>query len=264
VLSAICLLSYIFHAIAFYVQLNVSSAFMAQSQRDYVLPFFSAMNGNMNAYCLMGICMLLGAGSIAGDQRVNALMVYLSKPITRSDYLVGKWVGLMVSIFTVAVVPSLIFYVVMAAAYSSDGFFTQTHWLLPQILLAALVPSVVLSGLMTGISAWSRSSFTAGALFATLYVLTGIVANIIALAMFQHQVHLVMLVRHASIPGLIDAIAQRVFNAKIPGNRFRNPFSHKLITAPPFSFSLPCALVLVVVSIAAARIKIRAVEVVRG
>ncbi len=263
VLSAVCVLSYIFHAILFYVQANVSSVMMSQKPTDYVLPFFSAMNGNLNAYCLMGICMLLGAGSIAGDQRVNALMVYLSKPITRADYLIGKWVGLMLTIFSVAVVPSLLFYLMMMAAYSSNGFFAHTHWLPVQIVLASLVPSVLLSALMTGISAWSRSSFTAGALFASLYILTGIIANIIGFAMFTHHMNVIVMVRHASIPGIIDAIAQRIFSVTITRHEFRIP-GQPGIPAPPLSFSLSIAFALVVVSIAAARTKIHAVEVVRG
>ncbi len=263
VLSAVCVLSYIFHALQFYLEENVSTLMKAPSHVNYVLPFFSAMNGNLNAYCLMGICMLLGAGSIAGDQRVNALMVYLSKPITRTDYLLGKWVGLMLTIFAVAVIPSLILYMIMVAAYSSSGFFASTHWLLLQICLAALVPSVVLSALMTGISAWSRSSFTAGALFASLYIVTGIIANILALAMFAHQAHVILMVRHASIPGIIDAIAQRAFNVTLR-HRVFGYSSEMPVGAPPLSFSLSVATVLVVISIAAARAKIHAVEVVRG
>ena len=43
---------------------------------------------------LLFIALLAGAGSIANDNRANALLVYLSKPCRKVDYLFGKWAGL--------------------------------------------------------------------------------------------------------------------------------------------------------------------------
>lgn len=40
------------------------------------------------------IVLLVGAGSISNDFRANALLVYLSKPCDKRDYLLGKWFGM--------------------------------------------------------------------------------------------------------------------------------------------------------------------------
>ena len=53
--------------------------------------FWNALKGQ--GLFFMGITLLIGAGSISSDNRSNALLVYLSRPITRLDYLFGKWVG---------------------------------------------------------------------------------------------------------------------------------------------------------------------------
>jgi len=54
----------------------------------------------MNSFSILCIALVVGAGAIAADNRSNALMVYLSKPITKGDYLLGKWMGIFLAIFS--------------------------------------------------------------------------------------------------------------------------------------------------------------------
>ena len=60
--------------------------------------FWSAMCGDFNALLMMVIAVAIGAGSIAADNRSNALLVYLAKPIGKTDYLIGKWLNLFLTI----------------------------------------------------------------------------------------------------------------------------------------------------------------------
>ena len=44
------------------------------------------------------LAMLVGSGTISNDNRANALLVYLSKPCTKLDYIVGKWLAVFIAI----------------------------------------------------------------------------------------------------------------------------------------------------------------------
>ncbi|MCH7945821.1 MAG: hypothetical protein IIC73_07390, partial [Armatimonadetes bacterium] len=51
---------------------------------------------SFSQFWMMFIGLIAGVGVIANDNRCNALLVYLSKPCTKKDYIIGKWVGVFV------------------------------------------------------------------------------------------------------------------------------------------------------------------------
>ena len=53
-----------------------------------------------------------GAGLIANDLRTGAILVYLSRPLTRRDYVIGKLGVLMALNLSVTLLPGLLLYVV--------------------------------------------------------------------------------------------------------------------------------------------------------
>jgi ABC-2 type transport system permease protein len=65
-----------------------------------------------------------GAGLIANDRRANALQIYLSKPLTRVEYVAGKAATLVVLLLVVTWVPAMLLLLVQIlsrAACSSSG-----------------------------------------------------------------------------------------------------------------------------------------------
>src|SRR5213083_2540023 len=48
-----------------------------------------------------------GAGLIANDRRANALQIYLSKPLTRAEYVFGKLITLLVFLVGVTWLPAM-------------------------------------------------------------------------------------------------------------------------------------------------------------
>src|SRR6476660_521273 len=50
----------------------------------------------------------VGAGLIANDRRANALQIYLSKPLTRAEYVFGKLAILMIVLLLVTWVPAML------------------------------------------------------------------------------------------------------------------------------------------------------------
>jgi len=54
------------------------------------------------------ITVYVGAGLIANDRRANALQIYLSKPLMRTEYIFGKLAVLMVFLTLVTFVPAMV------------------------------------------------------------------------------------------------------------------------------------------------------------
>ncbi len=129
-------------------------------------------------FLLMAVVLLGGAGLIANDLRANALLVYLSKPCTKLDYVFGKFMGLFTVLVAALGLPALFFYVYGALNYREHGFLSDDPWLGPKILICVTLVSAYQASIMLGISSLFRQGRLAGAAYAGIYVLSGLFAGI--------------------------------------------------------------------------------------
>ena len=111
-----------------------------------------------------------GAGLIANDLRTGAILVYLSRPLTRRDYILGKIGVLLVLNLSVTLLPGLLLYVI-AISLAPDQFLKwELAWIAPLVVLQALVISTVTSLVALAVSSLSRSTRVAGLSFFGLLV----------------------------------------------------------------------------------------------
>lgn len=228
------------------------------------------------------LALVIGAGSIAADNRANALLVYLSKPITRTDYLLGKWAGIFLPLAFVSWTPAFLLYLFFLAAYTDDGFLRQNATLVLRMTAATLLPAALHASLITGFSAWSRSPRLAGALYAGLYLVLGTLAGITSGILLRNAARddqdttRAVTVMSLSVEGVIRGVGmhlygidpQRASGPPAFGGRRRGrgngppaPFGGR---RPPLVPLLLVGGVLIALPLAAARARIRAVEVVSG
>lgn len=270
IVVAISVLPFLGHGFLLYLQsqlgMQQNPLMQTEPKERWALTVFQSLNGDINSICLLLIALTAGAGSIAADNRANALQVYLAKPITKGDYLFGKWMGVFLALFGVGFVLSLLLYVFLALSFFSDGFFKDDPWLIVHLTLAAMIPAVIHTSLLLGVSAWSKSASVAGAIYASVYFACNIiVGSVVGPLLFKDDVKASSLVQHFSIGGVIDGLSQNVLRVT-----FRDFFrmgedgmpAH--IAPPALSAMLGLGVTLVVVSLVAARLRIRAVEVVQG
>lgn len=169
------------------------------------------------------IALILGAGAIANDNRANALLVYLSKPCSKLDYIVGKWVGIFLPLLLVMAIPTLLFCFYGAMSYQSYGFLSSDPWLI--VKLAALLPlaAAMHASLVLGISSLFNQGRLAGASYAGLYFLTNFFTQLMVIAFqmsLRHGRHgrmsldnvpaTVMNLYYASIDGLQIGLAKGI------------------------------------------------------
>jgi len=118
---------------------------------------------------LLIVALLIGAGSIANDNRSNALLVYLSRPVSKLDYIFGKWLGIAIPIAAIVFVPMLTYYGYCAMSYAKYGFFSQDHWIIVKIFLIPICAGIVHASLSIGISSMFNQGRIAGATYAAVY-----------------------------------------------------------------------------------------------
>jgi ABC-2 type transport system permease protein len=108
------------------------------------------------------ITIFAGAGLIANDLRTGAILVYLSRPLTRRDYVLGKFGVLFILNLFVTLVPGLLLYLI-GLALAPDKFATWSlAWIGPAVVLQSLLTSTVMSLVGLATSSLSRSARVAG------------------------------------------------------------------------------------------------------
>jgi ABC-type transport system involved in multi-copper enzyme maturation permease subunit len=106
------------------------------------------------------------SGLIANDLRTGAILVYLSRPLTQRDYIVGKLLVPLTLNLAVTLVPGLVLYLVCLALAPEQFLRWDLAWISPAIVAHALAVSLVVSLLALSISSLSKSARVAGLGFA--------------------------------------------------------------------------------------------------
>jgi ABC-2 type transport system permease protein len=185
----------------------------------------------------------VGAGLIANDRRANALQIYLSKPLTRADYVAGKLAILVTFLLLVTWVPVLLLLLLQVAFAGSMTFVRTNLYLFPAITLVSFIQVLVASFTMLALSSLSNSSrfvaiLYAGAVLFTdamFVVLRGIVGSTMP--------------SWISFPANLAQIGDVIFRVR---PRYETPWPVSLVVV----------LALVVVSLSVLERRVRGVEVV--
>ena len=84
---------------------------------------------------LFFITIYAGSGLIASDRRANALQVYLSKPLTRVQYVLGKLLALAVFLLAASWLPAMALLALQMIFAGSSDFIRDNPSLVPAITL---------------------------------------------------------------------------------------------------------------------------------
>ena len=97
------------------------------------------------------------AGLIADDRRTNALQLYLSKPLTRVEYILGKLVPPLVYVLAVTLVPALLLLLLQIVFAGSLTFLRANLFLLPAITLYAIIQALLSAFAILALSSLTNS-----------------------------------------------------------------------------------------------------------
>ncbi len=128
---------------------------------------------------LFFITVYAGTGLIANDRRANALQIYLSKPLSRIEYIFGKFAILLALLLLVTWLPAMLLLVIQVMFAGSFTFFLQHLYLVPAITIFSLIQVATVALAMLALSSLSKSSRYVGILYAGLIFFSQAVYGIV-------------------------------------------------------------------------------------
>jgi ABC-2 type transport system permease protein len=173
VASLICPLVY---TILIYLHHNANALAAFGISPDQVLPidaaFFQFFVG-LQALLAFLVAVLVGPTLVSPDLVHNALPLYLCRPLTRSEYLLGKMVVLVALLSGITWIPGELLFLFQAFLGGGEWLLGegQKGWLAVAIFLSSMAWILVLTLLALALSAWLRwRAIASGAFFALFIV----------------------------------------------------------------------------------------------
>lgn len=169
---------FVVRAVQLYISSNYPQASLLAPSANTFRTFLEQQD-----FFVFVITVYVGAGLIANDRRANALQIYLSKPLMRSEYIAGKFSVIFTFLMFVTFVPAVLLLLLKIAFDGRFSFLAQNVFLIPAITVASLLEVTLVSCAMLALSSLSKSArfvailyvgvlFFSKALFGALYAIT--------------------------------------------------------------------------------------------
>jgi len=150
------------------VQIYLASTFQQVAILAATAQTFREFLGQQGLFIFL-VTVSLG-GAIADDRRANALQLYLSKPLTRVEYIVGRMVPALIVLMWVTFVPAMLLLLLQVAFSGSTTFLRQNLFLIPAITLVSLVQSLLATFTIMALSSLSKSRRFVSIMYAGLII----------------------------------------------------------------------------------------------
>ena len=145
-------------AILIYLHHNIEALLMMRINVNELLPidawFFQVyviVQGTTSFF----LAMLVGPQQVSRDLTNNALPLYLCRPFSRSEYVVGKMSIVVILLSAITWAPRLILFL-LQSYLEGWTWFTENIWIASAIFLGSLVWILLLALMSQAISAWVR------------------------------------------------------------------------------------------------------------
>lgn len=224
------------------------------------------------------IALLLGAGAIANDNRANALLVYLSKPCNKTDYIVGKWMGIFLPLLISMALPMTFFWLYGSLSYRPYGFLSHDPWVIVKVACLLPLSAALYASFGVFFSSLFKQGRIAGVTFAAVYFLTNIFTQLMAVSWVMSQglgrrnaeaselreaAGFIEKLFYGSVDGLNIGMAKAIINTD-GSAYFGIPSPVRTVPAPNLFGILAVVFIVSGISVWFAWKRIRAVEVVGG
>jgi len=181
-LFAICFVWPLIVAIIIYLHHNVNALALLRIQSADVVP----ITGNFFRIYLMVqssfgflLTVLVGPALVSRDLTNNALPLYLCRPFSRAEYVLGKASVLVILLSLITWVPGLLLFV-FQSYLEGFGWLTENLWIANGLFVGSALWIVMLTLFSLALSAWIKWRVAAsGALFA-LFTIPMAIASMIS------------------------------------------------------------------------------------
>ena len=262
----ICFVPLLVEAILIYLHHNVTAlTVMSANVRDLVPidgSFFQTFVYIQGGFAFV-LALLVGPPLVSRDLRNNALPLYLCRPFSRTEYVMGKMSVILILLSAVTWIPQLLMFLLQSYL---EGFawFKANLWIASAIIIGGVVWILLLSLLSQTISALVKWRVVASATMLGLFLIPSVLGE------FINQVFLTRWGHIVSLGGLINNVTaglfgtfQRVYERRQVIDWETNAVREILVSEPPLWASWTVLFVICALCLAVLHWKVKAYEVVR-
>jgi ABC-2 type transport system permease protein len=157
----------------------IAAMFVAiRSQVGQPVMSYAAFPGNLNVFVLI-YCAIAAPELVSRDLRGGVLPLYFSRPLTRTDYPVAKWLAMVTAAFLVTAGPLLVMF--LGSAFSLDSMsavWDETVSFGKGLVISAVV-ALLYSSIALVLSSISGRRAVASALTVAVFIVTGPIVAIL-------------------------------------------------------------------------------------
>jgi len=260
----ICFAPLLLEAILIYLHHNVNALAILKVNVRELLPidaFFFQAFVNVQAGFAIFVTLLVGPPLVARDLRNNALPLYLCRPFSRTEYVLGKMSVLLILLSAITWVPQLLLFL-FQSYLEGVGWFVENLSLASAIFIGSVVWILLLALLSQAISALVKWRVIASAALLGLFFIPSIFGEAVN-SLFQTRwgsiISLFALMKNVTA-GLFGTFVQ----ASVHYTNWDGRVGHEIIVNEPplwaswLALFMVCAICLTLLSR-----KVKAYEVVR-
>ena len=261
-----CILPVLIEAIMIYLHHNITALAIMNLNARQLLPidgsffeYFVFFQGGLAFF----VALLLGPPLVSRDLRNNALPLYLCRPFTRTEYVMGKMSVLLILLSGITWVPQLLMFFFQSYL---EGFawFKSNLWIASAIIICGVVWTLLLALISQTLSALLKWRIVASGAMLGLVIIPSVffgIINVIFLTRIGNLFSLVALMGNVTqgLFGTFDRVTGRVQITDFNDNVTREI----LMIEPPLWSSWVMLFLICAICLAILHWKVKAYEVVK-
>ncbi len=256
----ICFIPLLIEAILIYLHHNVSALGILKVNVRELIPidasFFQTFVNLQGGFAFF-VALLVGPPLVSRDLRNNALPLYLCRPFSRAEYVLGKMSVLLILLSLITWVPQLLLFL-FQSYLEGTSWFVENLWMASAVFIGSAVWILLLALLSQAVSALVKWRVIASAALLGIFFIPSVfgeVVNIIFQTRWGNIVSLGALMKNVSA-GLFGTFVRTTEHMTFDG-------AEVILTEPPLWCSWAALFVICAICLALLSSKIKAYEVVR-
>ena len=192
-LFCLCFIYPLVAAILIYLHHNTNAIALMQINVRELLPInasFFQYFVEVQGWLAFILAVLVGPVLVSRDLANNALPLYLCRPFSRAEYVLGKITVLIILLSLVTWVPGLLLFL-LQSYLEGARWLVSNSWMAGAIFVGSMTWIVLLSLLSLAISAWVRWRVVASGALLGLFFITSALGNLVYVLFLTRMGHLI-------------------------------------------------------------------------
>ena len=194
-LFIVCFLPLMVEAILIYLHHNVNALALMKVNVRELIPidaFFFQTFVNLQATFAFFVTLLIGPPLVARDLRNNALPLYLCRPFSRTEYVLGKMSVLLILLSAMTWIPQLLLFC-FQGYLEGAGWFVDNLWMASAIFIGSVVWILLLALLSQVVSALVKWRVVASGALLGIFFIPSVFGEVINQLFFTHWGNIISL-----------------------------------------------------------------------